>query len=124
MKKFQTVDEYLAALPKDVSGVLGGLRKIIKQTAPQAEELISYSIPAFKCHGMLVWYAACKGHIGFYPKASAILAFKSELARYKTSKGAIQFPLEKPIPANLVRKIVKFRLKENEQNRKRARPER
>lgn len=122
MKKLQTVDEYLAALPGDVRAVLSGLRKIIKQAAPHAEEVISYSMPAFKHHGMLVWYGAHKDHIGFYPKPSAILAFKRELARYKTSKGAIQFPLQEAIPSNLVRKIVKFRLKENEQSRKRARP--
>ena len=121
MKKFQTVDEYLSALPKDVSGVLRGLRKIIKQAAPQAEELISYSMPAFKYQGMLVWYGAHKDHLGLYPKASAIVAFKRELARYKTSKGAIQFPLQEAIPADLVRKIVNFRVKENEQSRKRAR---
>ena len=120
MKKFQTVDEYLSALPKDVSGVLGGLRKIIKKAAPQAEEVISYGMPAFRYHGMLVWYGAHKDHVGLYPKASAILAFKRELTRYKTSKGAIQFPLQEPIPASLVRKIVKFRVKENEKSQKRA----
>lgn len=124
MKKFETVDEYLAALPEDVSGALSGLRKIIKQAAPQAEEVISYSMPAFRYQGMLVWYAAFKEHIGFYPKASGILAFKRELARYKTSKGAIQLPLQEAIPADLVRKIVKFRVKENEQSQKRGRPAR
>lgn len=110
-----------AALPGNVRAVLSGLRKIIKQAAPHAEEVISYSMPAFKHHGMLVWYGGHKDHIGFYPKHSAILAFKRELARYKTSKGAIQFPLQEAIPSNLVRRIVKFRLKENEQSRKRAR---
>jgi len=115
MKKFQTVDEYLSTFPKDVSDVLSGLRKIIKQAAPHAEEVISYSMPAFKYRGMLVWYGAHKDHIGFYPRASAIRVFKRELARYKTSKGAIQFPLQEAIPANLVRKIVKFRVRENEQ---------
>jgi uncharacterized protein YdhG (YjbR/CyaY superfamily) len=121
MKKFQTVDEYLSTFPKDVSDVLSGLRKIIKQAAPHAEEVISYSMPAFKYHGMLVWYGAHKDHIGFYPRASAIRVFKRELARYKTSKGAIQFPLQEAIPANLVRKIVKFRVRENEQSRKEVR---
>jgi len=118
MRKFQTVDEYLSTLSKDVSGVLSGLRRIIKQAAPQAEEVISYGMPAFRYHGMLVWYAAFKDHIGFYPRPSAILAFKRELGRYKTSKGAIQFPLQEAIPADLVRKIVKFRVKENEQSGK------
>jgi uncharacterized protein YdhG (YjbR/CyaY superfamily) len=79
-------------------------------------------MPAFKCNGMLVWYAAFKEHIGFYPRPSAIVAFKDELARYKTSKGAIQFPIEEAIPTNLVKKIVKFRVSENEQgSRKRGR---
>ena len=124
MKKFQTVDEYLSMFPTDVSDVLSGLRKIIKQAAPRAEEVISYSMPAFKYHGMLVWYAAHKDHIGLYPRPSAISAFKRELARYKTSKGAIQFPLQEAIPVSLVRKIVKFRVKENEQSQKQTKPAR
>jgi uncharacterized protein YdhG (YjbR/CyaY superfamily) len=118
MKNVQTVDEYLSALPKEVRDILAGLRKTIRQAAPQAEEVISYNMPAFRWNGMLVWYAAHKDHIGFYPRASAILAFKDELAGYKTSKGAIQFPIEEAIPTNLVKKIVKFRLKENEQSQK------
>jgi len=113
MKKFHTVDEYLSALPKSVRDTVEGLRRTIRQAAPQAEEVISYNMPAFKWNGMLVWYAAFKRHIGFYPKASAIVAFKPELAGYKTSKGAIQFPIERSIPAALVRKIVRFRVKEN-----------
>jgi uncharacterized protein YdhG (YjbR/CyaY superfamily) len=118
MKQFQTVDAYLSAFPEKVRRILTGLRKTIRQAAPQAEEVISYNMPAFRWKGMLVWYAAHKDHIGFYPKASAILAFKGELAGYKTSKGAIQFPIEKVIPTDLVRKIVAFRLKENEQSQK------
>lgn len=114
MKKFQTVEEYLSALPGSVKDTVEGLRKTIRQAAPQAQEAVSYNMPAFECNGMLVWYAAFKRHIGFYPKASAIAAFKRELAGYKTSKGAVQFPIEKPIPADLVRKIVTFRVKENE----------
>ena len=121
VKKFQAVDEYVSAFPKGVREVLDGLRQIIRQAAPQAEEVISYSMPAFKHHGMLVWYGAHKDHIGFYPRPSAIAAFKHELARYKTTKGAIQFPLQEALPANLVRKIVKFRVKENEQSQKRTR---
>jgi uncharacterized protein YdhG (YjbR/CyaY superfamily) len=118
MRNFQTVDEYLSALPQAVRSILAGLRKTIRQAAPQAEEIVSYNMPAFEWKGMLVWYAAHKDHIGFYPRASAILAFKDELAGYKTSKGAIQFPMEKGIPTDLVQKIVKFRLKENEQSHK------
>jgi uncharacterized protein YdhG (YjbR/CyaY superfamily) len=80
--------------------------------------MISYNMPAFKRNGMLVWYAAFKTHIGFYPRAAAIASFKKELANYKTSKGAIQFPIEAPIPAGLVKKIAKFRLKENEHDKR------
>ena len=118
MKHFKTVDEYFSALPKKQRDILEGLRKTITQVAPQAEEVISYNMPAFKWNGMLVWYAAYKNHIGLYPRPSAIEAFKKELAGYKTSKGAIQFPIEKGVPTNLVKKIVKFRLKENEQEQK------
>lgn len=120
MKKFHTVDAYLSSLPESMRDRVAGLREIIRQAAPQAEEVISYNLPAFKCDGMLVWYAGFKKHIGLYPKASAIAAFRKELAGYKTSKGAIQFPLEKPVPSELVRKIVKFRLKENRSARKEA----
>ncbi len=119
VKRFRTVDEYLSALPKAARAAMTDLRETIRKTAPHAEEVISYNMPAFKSDGMLVWYAAFKKHIGLYPKASAIAAFKGELASYKTSKGAIQFPFEKPIPHALVKKIVKFRLKENETRRAR-----
>jgi len=112
-KKFKTVEEYFTAFPKPTRNILEGLRKIIKETAPGAEEVISYNMPAFKFHGMLVFYAVCKNHIGFYPTPSAIKVFSDELAAYETSKGAIQFPIEKAIPAALVKKIVKFRVKEN-----------
>ena len=111
--KFKTVDEYLSALPNNVRHIVEGLKKTIRQAAPQAEEVISYNIPAFKLNGMLVWYAAYKKHIGFYPTATPIRAFKNELTGYKTSKGAIQFPLDKAIPTALVIKIVKYRVNEN-----------
>jgi uncharacterized protein YdhG (YjbR/CyaY superfamily) len=111
--KFKTVDEYFSALPPKTRNILKGLRKTIREVAPQAEELISYNMPAFKLHGMLVYYAAYDQHIGFYPTSSPMKVFKDELADYKTSKGAIQFPIEKTIPATLVKKIVRFRVKEN-----------
>jgi uncharacterized protein YdhG (YjbR/CyaY superfamily) len=114
MKKVQSVDEYLSALPKTVRDGIEKLRKAIRTAAPQAEEVISYNIPAFKWTGILVWYAAHKEHFGLYPRVSAILAFKEELAGYKTTKGAIQFPMTKAIPTNLIKMIVKFRMKENE----------
>lgn len=118
MKRFSTVDEYLSGLPKKVRERCESLRKTIRQAAPQAEEVIHYNMPAFECNGMLVWYAAFKNHIGFYARASAVEAFKDDLAQYKTSKGAIQFPTEKEIPASLVKKMVTFRLKENAQAKK------
>ena len=111
--KFKTVDEYLATVPKSILPILEELRQIIKQAAPQATELISYNMPAFKQNKVLVYYAAQKNHIGFYPTASPIQVFAKELKGYKTSKGAIQFPIEEPIPIDLVERIVKYRLKED-----------
>ena len=111
------MDEYFSALHTNVRDALEKLRTAIRQAAPEADEVISYNMPAFKSNGMLVWYAAFKKHLGFYPKPSAIVAFKKELAGYTTSKGAIQFPLAKDIPTRLVKKIVKFRLRENEQQK-------
>ena len=119
MKRFRTVDEFLSALPKPVRERVEGLRKIIRQAASRAEETISYNMPAFKQNGMLVWYAGFKTHIGFYPRPRRLEP--QELASYKTSKGATQFPMEAPIPAALVKKIVKFRLNENERQKRQKR---
>jgi len=113
MRAIHTVDEYLSALPKSSKDKIEVLRRTIRQAAPEAEERISYGMPSFQWNGMLVWYAAFKKHIGFYPKSSAISAFQHELTRYKTSKGAIQFPIDDPIPEELVKEIVRFRVKEN-----------
>jgi uncharacterized protein YdhG (YjbR/CyaY superfamily) len=112
-KDIQTIDEYLASFPKDVQGILQGLRQVIRESAPEAKEAISYQMPTYKLNGNLVYFAAFKNHIGFYPGASAIEAFKEKLAKYKTSKGTIQFPINEPIPFELVKEIVKFRVKEN-----------
>jgi len=108
--KFKTVEEYFSTLPPDVRDILEDLRKTIKQAAPKAEEEISYNMPAIRQGKVLVYYAAHKGHIGFYPTSSPMVAFKDELAAFKTSKGAIQFPIDKPIPKKLVKDIVKYRL--------------
>ena len=89
------------------------MRQAIKDAAPEAEEVISYQMPAFKQNGILVWFAAFKSHIGFFPKAAAVEAFKKELSGYEVSKGTVRFPLDKPIPFDLVKKIVEFRVKEN-----------
>jgi len=112
-KGFKTIDEYIAAFPKNIQSILEELRQAIKESAPEAEETISYQMPAFKLNGILVWFAAFKNHIGFYPKTSAIEAFKRELSDYEVSKGTIRFPLDKQIPLDLIKKIVKYRVKEN-----------
>jgi uncharacterized protein YdhG (YjbR/CyaY superfamily) len=114
----KTIDEYIATFPKNVQNILQELRRVIRDSAPEAKEAISYQMPTFKLNGNLVHFAAHKNHIGFYPTPSAIVAFKKELSPFKTSKGAIQFPLDKPIPFDLVEKIVKFRVKENKSKKK------
>jgi uncharacterized protein YdhG (YjbR/CyaY superfamily) len=115
-KKNTSVDEYISSFPEEVQTILQHVRALIKDTAKDAEELISYNMPALRLNGMLVWYAANKNHLGLYPKPSAIKYFAKELAGYKTSKGAIQFPLDKKMPDALIKKIVKFRMKENLEN--------
>jgi uncharacterized protein YdhG (YjbR/CyaY superfamily) len=110
---FSTIDEYIQTFPKDVQIILEQIRAAIKEAAPYAEETISYQIPTFKSNGNLVHFAAFKNHIGFYPAPRSKEAFKKELAAYKGGKGTIQFPLDKPIPIELIRKIVKYRVEEN-----------
>lgn len=111
--RVENIDEYISLFPDNVQKILQEMRLTIKKSAPKAEEAISYRIPTFKLNGNLVHFAAFKSHIGFYPTSSGISAFKKELSQYKSSKGAIQFPIDKPIPFDLVRKIVKYRVKEN-----------
>ncbi len=113
-KAFKTTDEYVASFPNNVQFALQQIRQAIKESAPQAQEVISYSMPAFKQDSILVWFASFKNHIGFFPKVSAMEAFKEQLSSYQTSKGTIRFPLDKPIPVDLVKDIVKFRVKENQ----------
>src|SRR3989344_4107604 len=110
---FKTINEYINSFPIEVQKLLQAIRQTIKETVPEASERISYQMPAFYLNGNLVYFAAFKNHIGFYPFPSGVAAFNREASGYKTSKGAIQFPLEKPIPYELVKKIVKFRVKEN-----------
>ena len=113
-KKFKTINEYQSAFPPKVKNLLKDLRKAIKQASPEAEELISYNMPAFKYHGILVYYAAHKEHIGFYPGSSVINeVFKDDLIDYETSKGTIKFPFEKVIPVRLVKKLVTYKAKQN-----------
>jgi uncharacterized protein YdhG (YjbR/CyaY superfamily) len=108
-----SIDEYIANFPTEVQAMLEKLRQTIRKAAPDATEKISYQMPTFHLNGNLVHFAAYAKHIGFYPTSSAIVAFETELKQYKTSKGAIQFPVDEPIPHGMVKKFVAFRVKEN-----------
>ena len=108
-----TIDEYISGFPINVQDILNKIRKTIHEAALEAEEVISYQMPAFKFKGILVYFAAFKKHIGFYPIPSGIEKFKNELSIYRQGKGSVQFPLDKPIPYNLISRIVKFRFQEN-----------
>ena len=108
-----SIDHYIANFPKDTQLLLEQMRAIIKKAAPKATEVISYQMPAFKINGVVVWFAGYARHIGFYPSSSGIAAFKEELSGYKNSKGAVQFPLDKPLPIRLITKIVKYRVAED-----------
>lgn len=117
--KFTTMDAYIASFPKEVQGILEQIRQTIRKAAPGAAEAISYQIPTFKLNGRnLVHFAAWKEHIGFYATPSGNAAFKKELAQYKVAKGSIQFPVDEPIPYDLVAKIVKFRVQETQAKKK------
>ena len=110
---FKTIDDYIAEFPKNVRDVLEELRRVIRESAPDAKEAMRYGIPTFRLNGNLVHFAAFKDHIGFYPTPSAINAFNKELSRYKLAKGTVQFPIDEPVPFELVREIVSYRVKEN-----------
>ena len=111
--KPKTVDEYVERFPGDIRIRLETMRRAIRRAAPGVEETISYSMPAYRLNGILVWFAGFKTHIGFYPKASGIAAFKKELSGYKSAKGSVQFPLDRPLPSALVTRIVKYRVGES-----------
>lgn len=108
-----SIDEYIRQFPKEVQDILQNLREVIKESAPDAVEKISYQMPAFSWNGNLVYFAANKNHIGFYPTPSGIAAFQHKLTEFKSSKGAVQFPKNKPLPYDLISEIVKFRVAEN-----------
>ena len=110
----QTIDAYIAGFPEDVQAILQQVRRTIHEAAPEATEAISYQMPTFKLHGNLVHFGAFKSHIGFYPVPSGIEAFQEELAAYKQGKGSVQFPLNKPMPLDLIRRIVEFRVQESQ----------
>jgi len=108
-----SIDEYIGTFPQEIQTLLEQVRATIRQAAPEAEEAIKYAMPTFVLNGNLVHFAAFKNHIGFYPVPSGIEAFKKELSVYKGAKGSVQFPLDQPMPLELISKIVKFRMNEN-----------
>ena len=111
----ETIDEYIAIQPMEKRATLEKFRSIIQKAAPKATEVISYGMPAFKQEGILVYFAAFKNHYGFFPTSSPIIAFKKELLPYKTSKGAIQFPIDKPLPIKLIQAIVQLRITQDKE---------
>ncbi len=113
MEGFRNVDEYIAGFDGRIAELLMQIRETIRRAAPEAEECIAYQMPAYKLKGPLVYFAAGKNHIGFYPTPSGIEAFKSEFGSYKWSKGAVQFPQDKPLPLELIHRMVSFRVEEN-----------
>ena len=115
MNKPTYIDAYISDFPESTQKLLQEVRSIVKQAAPQAAEVISYGMPAFRQDGMLVYFAAFKNHIGFYPIPSGIAAFKEDLSAFECTKGSVHFPLDKPLPAELITRIVTFRLSENRQ---------
>lgn len=112
-----TIDEYISNYPGNIQKILEKIRKTIKEVAPEATEKISWGIPTFYLNKNLVHFAAYKKHIGFYPNPSGIENFKDDLSKYKTSKGTVQFQYDEPIPYDLIRKIVEFRVQENKQKK-------
>ncbi len=113
-RQFKTIDEYIQTFPVNIQNILEKIRQTIRRAAPDAVETISYQMPTFKLNGKnLVHFAAWQNHIGFYPTPSGTEAFQKELSPYKRAKGSVQFPLDKPIPFDLVERIVTFRVKEN-----------
>ena len=117
-RQVTTIDEYIAGFPKNVRDILEELRRVIRKEAPLAEEAIRYGIPTFRLHGNLVHFAAFTHHIGFYPTPSAISAFSRELSSYEQAKGTVRFPIDKPVPYDLVRKMVKYRVEESQKKAK------
>jgi uncharacterized protein YdhG (YjbR/CyaY superfamily) len=113
MKKYDSIDEYISDYPAETQVILKKIRQLIRKAAPEAQETLSYGIPTFKLNGNLVHFGGFKNHIGFYPTPRAIEAFKKELQSYEVSKGAIKFPLDKPTPFDLIRRIVELRIEEN-----------
>jgi uncharacterized protein YdhG (YjbR/CyaY superfamily) len=117
-QEYRSIDEYIRSFPEHVQKKLAELRNVIKELAPEASEKISYQMPTFFLNGNLVHFAGHSKHIGFYPTPSGIEAFQSELSKYKYAKGSVQFPMEEPLPVELIKKIVRFRVEENIKKKK------
>jgi uncharacterized protein YdhG (YjbR/CyaY superfamily) len=118
MKKYSSVEQYHADFSGTVKDKLIEMNSIIRAALPKAEEVISYNMPAFKEEKVLVYYAGYKKHIGFYPTSKPIIVFADELKKYETSKGAIQFPLDKKLPVTLIKKIARYRQKDEAEKAK------
>jgi len=116
---FNSIDEYIEQFPEEIQTILQKIRSVIKEAAPEATEKISYQMPTFFLKGNLVHFAAYKNHIGFYPAPRGIEKFKEELSQFKGAKGSVQFPMDKPLPLELIRRIVLFRVEENLTNAER-----
>jgi uncharacterized protein YdhG (YjbR/CyaY superfamily) len=116
--RFTSVDDYILTFPVSAQKKLREIRKAIKESAPEAMEKISYNMPAYTYKGMLVYFAAHTSHLGFYPMKSSIKAFEKELTDYNCSAGTVQFPYSRPLPVDLIKRIVKFRIEENNQKSK------
>ena len=109
----QNIDAYIAGFPPEVQERLAAIRAVVRDVAPEAREAIKYGLPTFVLHGNLVHFGAFKHHIGFYPTPSGLEQFKAELTQFKSSTGAVQFPLDQPLPLDLIRRITAFRVQEN-----------
>ena len=115
MNKPKNIDEYIALFPENTQIVLEQLRSVIREAAPQAEEAISYAMPSFKLNGNMIWFGAFSKHIGFYPKVTGTDALSKELSNYKGTKGSVHFPLNRPLPEELISEMVRVRFSENNQ---------
>lgn len=118
MPAYKTIDEYIELFPAEVQSILNQIRALIRSIAPEAGEKIGYGIPTFTLNGNLVHFAAYDHHIGFYPGSEGIEKFKSEFGNYVVTKGTVQFPLDQPIPYNLIRRITEYRVQANRNKRK------
>jgi uncharacterized protein YdhG (YjbR/CyaY superfamily) len=121
--KPSSIDEYIAGFPEHTQKLLRDIRRVIREAAPEAQETIKYAMPTFTMNGNLIHFAAYKNHIGLYPAPAGIAAFKAELSEYKGAKGSVQFPLDKPMPFDLISRIVHFRIRQNSARKPAGKPD-